>query len=148
MAASAVGIIPSRDHLVGHQTSPRLQHRPEDHLAGFRVCYGNAVFLMACPARNPGVGIMGHLLIVGRMALAAIHGRQRFMLLRNSLLVAFQTLGVPVQGRRVIIGHLFMAFRTLGIGVTVSRIGLCRDRRRVPNKNGQNDNLDDGCFHF
>ena len=56
MAASAVGIIPSRDHLVGHQTSPRLQHRPEGHLAGFRVCYGNAVFLMVAGKANRPVG--------------------------------------------------------------------------------------------
>jgi hypothetical protein len=94
------------------------------------------------------VGIVGHLLIVGRMALAAIHGGQRLMVFLNRLGVTFEALKFLVNRRRMVIRRFFMAFRALRIGVTVPRSGLCRDRRRMPNENCQNDDRNDGCFHF
>ena len=103
---------------------------------------------MACFTSHPCVGIVNDLFIVWRMALTTIDSRQRFMVFLNRLSVTFQALNVLMDRRRMVIRHFFMALRALGIGVAVTRIVLCRDRRRVPNENGQDDDLDDGCFHF
>jgi hypothetical protein len=94
------------------------------------------------------VGVVNDLFIVWRMALTTIDSRQRFMVFLNRLSVTFQALNILMDRGRMIIRRFFMALRALGIGVAVPRNGLCRDRRRVPNENGQNDDLDDGCFHF
>jgi hypothetical protein len=56
-----------------------------------------AVVLMTSPTGNPGMGIMSYFLVVRRMALATIHGGQRFMILRNRPGVALQTRDITVQ---------------------------------------------------
>lgn len=67
------------------------------------------------------MGIMGHFLIVGRVALAAIHRRLDafFMVLLSRLGVADQTLNAAVPGFGLISGHLFMAFHALIVCINI-----------------------------
>jgi hypothetical protein len=139
MTAPAAGIVGPDNHLVGPQVSSRQRLAAEDHLLRSRAWSRNAVFLMAGFACHPCVGVMRHLLVVRRVALAAIHGGRRrfFMPFIGRLLVAFQTLNLAVGGIPMIIGHLFVAFRALVCGIPIPESVLRCQNKRAPDAEGE-----------
>jgi hypothetical protein len=75
------------------------------------------------------VGIVDDLFIVRRMALAAVDRNEHLMFFLNRLGVTAQAFNAFVHGQCMIIHHFFMAFRALGIGVTITGIDLCCKHR-------------------
>jgi len=71
------------------------------------------------------MGIVDDLFIMRRMALAAVNRSDLFMVFLNRLGMTFQALNTPVGGCCMISLHFLMAFRALGIGVTITGIDLC-----------------------
>jgi hypothetical protein len=86
------------------------------------------------------MGVMGHLFIVRRMALATIYGRQEqfFMGFISRRLVTCQTLNVAVRGRCMIFRHLLMTFHALVICIPIPWIGLRCHHKWTPDANGKN----------
>ena len=114
---------------MGRQCHAGPEHTAKDDTFRFGVRRRNAPFHMAGVTSNPVVGIVDELFIVRRMALAAVDRNDLLMVLLVRLGVTAQAFNASVQGQCMIIRHFFMAFRALGIGVTITGIDLCRRRR-------------------